>query len=81
VPADWVRRIITPAVKIEGARSYGYHWYIYDNMVDGQRQYWSAPSAGRPETLAFPGLDLVVAMNCGTIARPAWSRAVSILRS
>jgi CubicO group peptidase (beta-lactamase class C family) len=66
VPADWVRRIITPAVKIEGARSYGYHWYIYDNMVDGQRQYWvGAIGWGGQRLYAFPGLDLVVAMNCG----------------
>src|ERR1700716_473248 len=66
VPADWVRRIITPAVKIEGARSYGYHWYIYDNMVDGQRQYWvGAIGWGGQRLYAFPGLDLVVAMICG----------------
>jgi CubicO group peptidase (beta-lactamase class C family) len=26
VPSAWVERIITPVVKIEGARSFGYHW-------------------------------------------------------
>ena len=66
VPADWVRRIITPVVKIEGARSYGYHWYIYDNLGEGQRQYWvGAIGWGGQRLYAFPGLDLVVAMNCG----------------
>lgn len=66
VPADWVRRITTPVVKIEGARSYGYHWYIYDDMVGGQRQYWiGAIGWGGQRLYAFPGLDLVVAMNCG----------------
>ena len=40
VPADWVKRVTTPSVTIEGARSYGYHWYIGDTTVDGQRQHW-----------------------------------------
>jgi CubicO group peptidase (beta-lactamase class C family) len=66
VPADWVKRITTPTIKIEGPRSYGYHWYIYDNMVDGQRQYWFGGIGwGGQKLYVFPGLDLVVAMNCG----------------
>ena len=66
VPADWVKRITTPIVTIEGARSYGYHWYIYDNMVDGRRQYWFGGIGwGGQRIFTFPGLDLVVAMNCG----------------
>ena len=66
VPADWVKRITTPVIKIEDARSYGYHWYIYDNMVDGQRQYWFGGIGwGGQKLYVFPGLDLVVAMNCG----------------
>jgi len=71
VPADWVKRITTPTVKIEGPRSYGYHWYIHDAMVDGQRQYWFGGIGwGGQKLYAFPGLDLVVAMNCGNYRKP-----------
>ena len=70
VPADWVKRITTPAVKMEG-RSYGYHWYIYDNMAGGQRQYWFGGIGwGGQKLYVFPGLDLVVAMNCGNYRKP-----------
>ena len=70
VPADWVRRITTPTVKIEGARSYGYHWYIYDNMIDGQRHYWFGGIGwGGQKLYVFPALDLVVAMNCGNYGK------------
>ena len=71
VPTDWVKRITTPTVKIEGPRSYGYHWYIYDNMVDGQRQYWFGGIGwGGQKLYVFPGPDLVVAMNCGNYRKP-----------
>jgi CubicO group peptidase (beta-lactamase class C family) len=66
VPAAWVKRITTPTVKIEGPLSYGNHWYIYDNMVDGRRQYWFGGFGwGGQKLYVFPLLDLVVAMNCG----------------
>lgn len=71
VPADWVKRITTPIVRIEGARSYGYHWYIHDNIVDGQRRYWFGGIGwGGQKLYVFPGLDLVVAMNCGNYRKP-----------
>lgn len=71
VPADWVKRITTPTVRIEGARSYGYHWYIYDAMVDGQRQYWFGGIGwGGQKLYVFPGLELVVAMTCGNYSKP-----------
>jgi CubicO group peptidase (beta-lactamase class C family) len=71
VPADWVKRITTPTIKIEGARSYGYHWYIYDSTAGGQRQYWFGGIGwGGQKLYVFPGLDLVVAMNCGNYSKP-----------
>jgi CubicO group peptidase (beta-lactamase class C family) len=71
VPAEWVKRITTPTVTIEGPRSYGYHWYIYDNTVNGQRQYWFGGIGwGGQKLYVFPGLDLVVAMNCGNYRKP-----------
>ncbi len=71
VPADWVKSIATPVVQIEGPRSYGYHWYIYDDMVDGRRQHWFGGIGwGGQRLYVFPGLDLVVAMNCGNYGKP-----------
>jgi CubicO group peptidase (beta-lactamase class C family) len=66
VPADWVTRITTPTVKIEGPRSYGGHWYIIDNVAGGQRRYWFGGIGwGGQKLYVFPGQDLVIAMNCG----------------
>lgn len=71
VPADWVKRITTPTIKIEGARSYGYQWYIYDSTVGGQRQHWFGGIGwGGQKLYVFPDLDLVVAMNCGNYSKP-----------
>ena len=71
VPSDWVKRITTPVVPIEGPRSYGYHWYIFDNTVDGRRQYWFGGIGwGGQKLYVFPELDLVVAMNCGNYRKP-----------
>lgn len=71
VPADWVKRITTPTVEIEGPRSYGYHWYIYDNTINGRRQHWIGGIGwGGQKLYVFPGADLVVAMNCGNYRKP-----------
>ena len=76
VPADWVKRIITPTIKIEGARSYGYQWYIYDSTAGGQRQYWFGGIGwGGQRLFVFPGLDLVVAMNCGNYSKPGMEQS------
>jgi CubicO group peptidase (beta-lactamase class C family) len=70
LPADWVKQITTPAVKIEGSLSYGYHWYIYDNMVDSHRQYWFGGIGwGGQRLYVFPLLDLVIAMNSGNYGK------------
>jgi CubicO group peptidase (beta-lactamase class C family) len=71
VPADWVKTITTPSVTIEGARSYGYQWYIYDTTINGQRQHWVGGIGwGGQRLYCFPELDLVVAMNCGNYPKP-----------
>lgn len=71
VPVDWVKHITTPTVRIEGPRSYGYHWYIHDSTVDGQRRYWFGGIGwGGQKLYVFPDLDLVVAMNCGNYRKP-----------
>ena len=71
VPADWVKTITTPSVTIEGARRYGYQWYIYDTTINGQRQHWVGGIGwGGQRLYCFPELDLVVAMNCGNYPKP-----------
>jgi CubicO group peptidase (beta-lactamase class C family) len=71
VPADWAKRITTPTVTIEGPRSYGYHWYIYDSMVDGRRQHWFGGIGwGGQKLYVFPDAQVVVAMLCGNYRKP-----------
>jgi CubicO group peptidase (beta-lactamase class C family) len=70
VSADWVKRITTPTVKIDGPLSYGYHWYIYDNVADGGRRWFGGIGWGGQKLYVFPGLDLVIAMNCGNYDKP-----------
>ena len=71
VPAAWVKRITTPTVTIEGARSYGYQWYVYDSMIDGRRQHWfSGIGWGGQKLYVFPESEVVVAMNCGNYSKP-----------
>jgi CubicO group peptidase (beta-lactamase class C family) len=70
VPADWVKRITTPTIKIEGPRSYGYHWYIYDDLVNGRRQYWFGGIGwGGQKLYIFPRAEVVVAMLCGNYSK------------
>jgi CubicO group peptidase (beta-lactamase class C family) len=71
VPADWVKRITTPTITISDARSYGYHWYIYDSTVEGRRQHWYGGIGwGGQKLYVFPDADVVVAMLCGNYSKP-----------
>ena len=71
VPADWVKRITTPTIKISDARSYGYHWYIYDSTSEGRRQHWYGGIGwGGQKLYVFPDADVVVAMLCGNYRKP-----------
>jgi CubicO group peptidase (beta-lactamase class C family) len=71
VPAEWMKKVTTPSVVIEGPRSYGWQWYIYDTMINGQKQHWVGGIGwGGQRLYVFPDLDLVVAMNCGNYSKP-----------
>jgi CubicO group peptidase (beta-lactamase class C family) len=71
VPADWLKRITTPTIKIEGPRSYGYHWYVYDTVIDGRRQHWFGGIGwGGQKLYVFPEAQVVVAMLCGNYSKP-----------
>jgi CubicO group peptidase (beta-lactamase class C family) len=68
VPADWVKHATTPVIGIDRGRSYGYHWYM-GNVAAGTPPrlfHWVGGIGwGGQRLLAFPALDLVVAMNFG----------------
>ncbi|HYW64932.1 MAG TPA: serine hydrolase [Bradyrhizobium sp.] len=73
VPAEWIARITTPAVQIDPARSYGYHWYMGDFPAGNPPQpyrWMGGIGWGGQYLLLFPKLDLVVSINCGNYHRP-----------
>jgi CubicO group peptidase (beta-lactamase class C family) len=73
VPAEWIGRATSPVVGIDGARSYGYQWYIGDFPAGTSPQpyHWiGGVGWGGQYLLAFPALDLAVAMNCGNYHKP-----------
>jgi CubicO group peptidase (beta-lactamase class C family) len=73
VAAEWLTLITTPVVAIEPGRGYGYQWYIGDFPAGRPPQlfHWMGGIGwGGQYLLAFPKLDLVVAMNCGNYHKP-----------
>jgi CubicO group peptidase (beta-lactamase class C family) len=72
VPQDWVTKSTTPIVAIGPSRSYGYHWYMGDAVPSGgsQRHPWVGGFGwGGQRLFVLPGLDLVVAINCGNYGK------------
>jgi CubicO group peptidase (beta-lactamase class C family) len=73
VPAEWVKRAMTPVVEIDHDRSYGYHWYMGDLPTGTPPSpfHWVGGIGWGGQRLSvFPALDLVVAMNCGNYHKP-----------
>jgi CubicO group peptidase (beta-lactamase class C family) len=73
VPAGWIARAMTRVVRIDPGRSYGYQWYIGDFPAGAppQLQHWVGGIGwGGQYLLAFPNLDLAVAVNCGNYHKP-----------
>jgi CubicO group peptidase (beta-lactamase class C family) len=68
VSADWVKRATTPIVEIARGRNYGYHWYIGDVLAGAPHRplrWIGGVGWGGQQLMAFPELDLAVAVNCG----------------
>jgi CubicO group peptidase (beta-lactamase class C family) len=73
VPADWVKTITTPKIKIDERRSYGYQWYMGELKAPGQTEThpWIAGIGwGGQWIFVLPDLDAAVAINCGNYAKP-----------
>jgi CubicO group peptidase (beta-lactamase class C family) len=73
IPAEWIARMTTPAIAIDRARSYGYHWYIGDfpaGVLSLPHHWIGGIGWGGQFLFAFPKLDLVVAINCGNYHKP-----------
>jgi CubicO group peptidase (beta-lactamase class C family) len=84
VPPDWVARATTPMLAIDGNRSYGYHWYMGEAAAGTppRSHHWVAGIGwGGQRLFVLPGLDLVVAINCGNYLKPGMeqSRIAAVL--
>jgi CubicO group peptidase (beta-lactamase class C family) len=68
VPADWIKRVTTPAIAIERGYSYGYHWYV-GAVIAGtppRSHHWLGGIGWGGQCVSvLPTLDLVLAINCG----------------
>ena len=69
VPAKWLQQSTTQSVAIDGPFGYGWHWYLLTPQGSGAKTI-SAVGWGGQRLFIMPGLDLVVAMNCGNYSKP-----------
>jgi CubicO group peptidase (beta-lactamase class C family) len=73
VPADWVRRCITPHVSADEVRRYGYQWFVLDIAfgkpkgwaVGRLERMWMAQGEGGQRLFVIPALQLVMAITAG----------------
>ena len=65
VPAEWIKRCMTPVVPINEIGDYGYQWYI-----GRRRPFWAAVGNGGQRLFVSPKLDLVVVTTSGNYDTP-----------
>ena len=73
VPEEWVKRVTTPVVAMEGGRKYGYQWYLGASFAGTPARWhpWVGGIGwGGQRLTVFPALDLVVVINCGNYGKP-----------
>ncbi|WP_315745513.1 MULTISPECIES: serine hydrolase [unclassified Bradyrhizobium] len=78
VPADWIKRVTTPVVKIDAGRSYGYQWYMGDMSVGTppQPDHWFGGIGwGGQRLYVVPARDVVTVIHCGNYNRPGMEQA------
>lgn len=68
VSAKWLEQSTARVVVIDGPFGYGRHWYLLTPPAGAKTI--SAIGWGGQRLFIMPGLDLVVAMNCGNYSRP-----------
>jgi CubicO group peptidase (beta-lactamase class C family) len=80
VPAGWVKRATTPVVPSRN-RFYGYHWYMGD-IVAGTpprpHRWIGGIGWGGQQLLAFPELDLVIAITCGNYGKSGMEQGMVV---
>jgi CubicO group peptidase (beta-lactamase class C family) len=65
VPAEWIKRCMTPVVMINEIGDYGYQWYI------GRRQpFWAAVGNGGQRLFVSSKLDLAIVTTFGNYDTP-----------
>ena len=72
VPADWIKRVTTPVVTIEGDFKYGYQWYIgasAEGTPPNPPSFVTGIGWGGQRLHVVPARDLVVVIHCGNYAK------------
>ncbi|WP_083841400.1 serine hydrolase [Bradyrhizobium sp. STM 3843] len=72
VPSEWVKRVATPTVTIDGDFKYGYHWYVGtrpDGAPSDPPRFIAGIGWGGQRLHVVPGRDVVVVIHCGNYGR------------
>jgi CubicO group peptidase (beta-lactamase class C family) len=74
VPVSWIDAMLKPAVRSNGQRQYGYHWYLGEVPFDGahgrRSERWiGAIGNGGQRLVMFPALDMVVVITAGNYSQ------------
>jgi CubicO group peptidase (beta-lactamase class C family) len=73
VPADWVKRCITPVVSADEIPRYGYQWFVLDIAFGNRKGWavgrlermWMAQGESGQRLFIIPALQLVIAITAG----------------
>jgi CubicO group peptidase (beta-lactamase class C family) len=89
VPADWVKRCVTPFIGVDEVRRYGYQWFVLDIAfgkpkgwaVGRLERMWMAQGEGGQRLFIIPALQLVVAITAGNyLKEDQWIPPTRVLR-
>ena len=89
VPADWVKRCLTPIVSADEVRRYGYQWFVLDVAFGKPKGWaagrlermWQAQGEGGQRLFIIPALQLVVAITAGNYMKEdQWIPPSRVLR-
>jgi CubicO group peptidase (beta-lactamase class C family) len=75
VPSNWLTTTLTPKVRIDEARQYGYQWYLgrlpYPDATSPQSAAWAgAAGNGGQRLIVLPELDIAIAVTAGNYDTP-----------
>ena len=72
VSAEWIKRVTTPAVTIDGDFKYGYHWNVGtrpDGAPSDPPRFIAGIGWGGQRLHVVPGREVIVVIHCGNCGR------------